>query len=203
MRPLRLVLAASWLPLTLPLTLSFLNDPLRLEPPRIESIAVLATRNNTAAGSLSILLSACAVTLPAHAVLGIAEGSASEEWVRARDACGCGEVCELAEPLRYEHGPEERVSLMPPSFQRPLPGQLLNARPEPNASPQHARAAAAVARAQRYMAQSAHTLSGGPEKLALRRLLAALATGLLCACGAAVLFKVVMVLVHKGGHGKR
>jgi len=54
-----------------------------------------------------------------------------------------------------------------------------------------------VARAKRYIALRVQTVGGGPDKLALRRLLLVLTIALLGACFAAVLLKVVTVIVHR------
>ena len=62
---------------------------------------------------------------------------------------------------------------------------------------------AVVARARRYITLSAHTLSGGPDKVALRRLLLALALVLMGACVGAVLLKALSLAAFRRGAAKR
>ena len=170
---------------------------LTAEPPRINALLdSLRLANHSAPGSASIVLQPCDAELPPLSVFGLAEGSASEEWLRMSGACSCGSSCALSRPLRYEHGALELVRLMPPAFQAPEEGHRLNARAVPY-TPQHERAAAVVARAKRYIALRVQTVGGGPDKLALRRLLLVLTIALLGACFAAVLLKVVTVIVHR------
>ena len=145
---------------------------LAMEPPHIDHLYTLQLDNHTMAGSMFVQLSACGkVLLPRDAVLGFAEGGANEEWVRVRGVCTCSSECALVSALHYEHGELEPVSLMPSAFQPPAPGQRLNALPEPFASPEHERAAAIVARAQRWLTLSAENVGGSANKLPLRRLL--------------------------------
>lgn len=172
--------------------LSF-SENLAMEPPHIERLHALFLRNHSLSNTRTISLSECGgVLLPENAVLGLAEGSANEEWTRTLGVCACNRECVLASELHFEHGSQEPVIIMPAAFQPPEPGQRLNARPEPFATPQHERAAAIVARAQRYITLSAQTVGGGPDKLYLRRLLVALALLLLGACCGAVLLQVLL-----------
>ena len=80
---------------------------------------------------------------------------------------------------------------MPSSFQPPAAGQVLNAQPELYASMQHERAAEVVNRAQRWIANSAHTMSGGPDKVPLRRLLSLLTIALFGVCLGSALFNCI------------
>jgi hypothetical protein len=173
-------------------------------PPPIAPLAALRLANASAVGARSIVIEPCDVMapLPARCVFALAEGSANEEYVRSAGACACAAAaarCSLASALRYEHGRLEPLQLMPPTFQPPEAGRLLNARPEPFATVQHERAAAVVARAQQWISLSAHTLGGGRDKLALRRLLFALCVSLLAACACAALLRVL----RSGRKGRR
>ena len=170
---------------------------LTAEPPRIAALLdSLQLANHSAPGAASIVLLPCDAELPPLSVFGLAEGTASEEWSRMSGACSCGSSCALSRPLRYEHGALELVSLMPPAFQAPEEGHNLNALPVPYTR-QHERAAAVVARAKRYISLRIQTVGGGPDKLALRRLLLVLTLALLGACFAALLFKIITVVVRR------
>ena len=157
-----------------------------------------------------------------HAALGLAEGSASEEWVRLRDACVCCSCgCSIDAPLRCkdaqtpceptsarlfacdelpthpiadEHGLGEPIRLMPSNFQ--LPEAELNAQlPDPvRPSVQHARASAIAMRAEVWVTSNLRTLTSGPSKAPLRALLLALTIVLMCGCLITVLVKVCTTL---------
>ena len=155
--------------------------------PRIERLVTLALANHTIPGSTAVMLSGCPeAPLPAHAVLGLGEGGGSEEWVRAAGVCSCGVSCLLSRPLLFEHGGLDSVSLMPPAFQPPEKGGILNTQADvPVPTPQRERAAATVLRAQRWLKVTTLTMSGGPDKIPLRNLLLLLALALFGLCIAA------------------
>ena len=85
-------------------------------------------------------------------------------------------------PPCQEHGEGTVIKLMPESFQLIPEGSKLFAKQDSVPHAQHDRAAAVVARAQRWITVSVRTMSGGPDKWTLRLLLAALAMVLLSAC---------------------
>ena len=142
--------------------------------------ARLFLANETAPGDRVAFILGCEPPPRGLSVLGFAVGSVNEEYVQLADSAGCHcrfgrcDVGRLAldRPLRLTHAATEEISVLPDSLQVPS-GRLTADEPTRNAH--HTRAMAAAMKAHVWVTELATVVSQGPDKWALRQLLAVLA----------------------------
>jgi hypothetical protein len=146
--------------------------------PRV--LTQLLLSNSSISGSKFAAVTPC-VGLPRLTIVGFGVGSVNEEYARLVDRSECCRDCTGARlaldvSLRFPHEMGEPLSVMGDNLQ--VPTGKLYSQPDLRPDEHHLRAIAVAMRAQQWVVLLAHVVSDGPDKWALRQLLAVLAVTL-------------------------